>query len=577
MNLSRKLFKIFDKKIKLKFIWVLLGILVNTILEILPLALISPFIALLLEPEDLHTNSILSFINESLEIQSINHFLGLLALMLAILYIFRGVYIVVFNTLRYNFFANGRADFSDRIIKKLLKYSYTYHANKNIAESMNNVITDVDSLFRLVIAATNFFSEAFISIFMIIFLLVVSIEITLLVAGLALICVVIYFLFFRKKIKFYGKMTRSSNVDMTKSVNQALGGIKEVKILGREDFFEKRFSKSSRVFAKYFSGQLALDNAPKLLIETVCFGGAFLILSIFIFTDVDISGVLPELSLFMVAAFRLLPSVSRMVVYANQLLFRKPSVDAVYRSLFLDDDIAVSSLSDVDKIDEYMSSNDIVIKNLYFSYPKSNNSILENLSFSIPEKKSVAFVGASGAGKTTLIDIILGVLPPNEGGVYYKGLSIHHYFKEWSNYIGYIPQQIYLLDETIRENIAFGIDEPEIDNDKIMKAIEQAQLLDFVKSLPEGIDTVVGDRGIRLSGGQRQRIGIARAIYNDPDILVLDEATSALDTETEKAVMEAIMGFKGNKTLIIVAHRLTTIENCDIVYKVEDKNIFQER
>jgi ABC-type bacteriocin/lantibiotic exporter with double-glycine peptidase domain len=203
--------------------------------------------------------------------------------------------------------------------------------------------------------------------------------------------------------------------------------------------------------------------------------------------------------------------------------------------------------------------------------------VLEDISLTIPNKKSVAFIGPSGSGKTTLADLILGILTPESGSVFYDGKSIHHNFKQWSRNVGYIPQQVYLLDESILENVAFGIDHPEIDESKVWRALEQAQLADYVRSLPEGLETIVGDRGIRLSGGQRQRVGIARAMYEDPPILVLDEATSSLDSETEKAVMEAVMGFQGNKTMIIVAHRLSTIEHCDIVYKIDEKTIVRER
>jgi len=220
---------------------------------------------------------------------------------------------------------------------------------------------------------------------------------------------------------------------------------------------------------------------------------------------------------------------------------------------------------------------DIIVNNVSFCYPNTSLPVLSDISLIVPHNKSVAFIGPSGVGKTTLADIILGILSPKAGGVYYAGKSIHHSFKEWSQKVGYIPQQIYLLDESIIKNVAFGINSDDIDIMQVWHALEQAQLSEFVRSLPEGLETVVGDRGIRLSGGQRQRIGIARSLYNNPSILVLDEATSSLDTETEKAVMEAIEKFQGEKTLIIIAHRLSTIENCDIIYRIENGAINIEK
>ena len=256
--------------------------------------------------------------------------------------------------------------------------------------------------------------------------------------------------------------------------------------------------------------------------------------------------------------------------YSN-VAFYLPSVDAVYKSLFEEADEHAKPLENITV--PAAKGNEIQVCGVTYQYPGMAAPVLEGASFAIPEKSSVAFVGPSGAGKTTLADLILGVLVPAVGGVFFKGRSIHHDFESWSKNVGYIPQQIYLLDESIIENVAFGIDRENIDENKVWRALEQAQLAEFVKSLPQGGETIVGDRGIRLSGGQRQRVGIARALYEDPPILVLDEATSSLDNETEKAVMEAVMGFQGNKTMIIVAHRLSTIERCDVVYRVENGQV----
>jgi ABC-type multidrug transport system fused ATPase/permease subunit len=379
---------------------------------------------------------------------------------------------------------------------------------------------------------------------------------------------------FRKHIGATGKKHRTSHVGMTKSVNQALGGIKEVKILRREDYFQKRFLMFSNVFIYAITRFQTLNTVPKLLVESVCFGGAFIIMGLFILGGADISGLVPQLSLFVLAAFRLLPAVYRQVSLVNQLIFLKPAVEAVCKSMFDEDALYAAPINSSETAED---NSDITIRGLTFGYPRSNEPVLEEVSFIIPHRKSVAFVGSSGAGKTTLADLILGVLTPNKGGIYYEGKSIHHHFERWSGNVGYIPQQIYLLDETIRENVAFGIDSEVVDETKVWRALEQAQLKEFVKSLPNGLETIVGDRGIRLSGGQRQRIGIARAMYVDPPILVLDEATSSLDNDTEQAVMEAVMGFKGNKTMVIIAHRLSTIQHCDVVYRVENKNVLRER
>ena len=283
--------------------------------------------------------------------------------------------------------------------------------------------------------------------------------------------------------------------------------------------------------------------------------------------------IVPQLSLFVLAAFRLLPAVARFTGYVNQIIYFKPSIDAVYVSLFEENENPAEAAGGVAS----RKSPDIVVEGLFFKYPEAQAHVIENVSLSIPHKKSVAFIGPTGAGKTTLADIILGVYAPQSGYVFHNGKSIHHDPGEWTNLVGYVPQQIYMLDESIRENVSFGVPKDEVDEVRVWGAIEKARLKDFVESLPDKLDTIIGDRGVRLSGGQRQRIGIARALYNNPEILVLDEATSSLDDETEKAVMEAIETFRGEKTMIIIAHRLSTIEHCDVVYKVENKKVVKEK
>jgi len=419
-------------------------------------------------------------------------------------------------------------------------------------------------------------TDLFMTFFIMLLLFITSPFMTLCVVGLSLVCVLLYFKAFRNKIRRAGVKNRKTQIGMAKALNQVFGGIKEVKVLRRESFFRGVFKVHNDTFVKTSTQFKTLDTIPKLAIEVVCFGGAFLLLGFFTLGGTDLAGMVPQLSLFVVAAFRLLPAISRQVNSVNAVLYNRASVDAVYRSLFEESDIAaeVSAQAEATSLD---SKEDVVIQNLSFKYPRSAEPVIENVSFSIPKNKSVAFVGPSGAGKTTLADLILGVLSPDSGGVFYEGKSIHLDFDQWSKCIGYIPQQIYLLDESIMENVAFGIELEEVDEEKVWRALEQAQLREFVESLPEGVSTVVGDRGVRLSGGQRQRVGIARAIYEDPAFLVLDEATSSLDDETEKAVMDAVMGFHGNKTMLIVAHRLSTIEHCDIVYRIDSKTVTRER
>jgi len=572
MATVQKFRRIFDKGEKIKLFFLLCAIIFGALLEMLALALISPFISVLIDNSTIQTNPYINWVFNFLGFNNITPFLALLTFLLGAIYLFRGIYMFLLNHFKFRFIAKKQAALSERLLSKFLGYSYLYHTKRNIAELQQTIVRDVDFMFGLLINIIRLLTDFFITFFILIFLVIVSPLMTLMIGVLALLCVFLYLKAFRKKIRDSGAKNRESSVGMTKAVNQAIGGIKEVKLLCRESYFQKAFKNSSNIFVKAFTQYRSLDIVPKLTIETVCFGGAFIVLGAFILGGADVSEMVPQLSVFVLAAFRLLPSVSRQVTYVNSIIFNRASVDAVYKSLFEDNDMAAMLPTE----EVYDSGNDIVVRNLTFAYPDTVEPVLSDVSLVVPEKKSIAIIGMSGAGKTTLIDLILGVIAPHKGGIYYKNKSIHHNFEQWSKYIGYIPQQIYLLDESIRTNVAFGVERENIDDAKLWRALEQAQLKEFVESLPEGLETVVGDRGVRLSGGQRQRIGISRAMYEDPPILVLDEATSSLDNETEKAVMDAVMGFKGNKTMLIVAHRLSTIEHCDITYRVEDKGVREE-
>ena len=570
----KKLLKIFDKRTKIKLFVLMAGIVFGAGLEMAALGIISPFIYVLLDSSIIYEDPIIGWMYDFFGFESISPFLALLAFMLAGTYFFRGGFMYVLNRAKFRFMATNQARLSKKLLNEILGFSYLYHTKYNLAQLQRKINGDVQQLMLVVVSCLRFATDFFAIIGIMTLLIISSPVITFFVMGLAVLCMLVYLVLFRKRVKTAGRRSRDSSIEMEKTIIQALGGVKEVKLLQREQFFVDAFQKSSDRFIWAHMIFKSLEVMPKLVVETICFGGAFLIMGLFILGGMDMSAIVPQLSLFVIAAFRLLPAVSRLATYTNTLLFNRPSINSVYKSMFENADVVTTGpevfIKDAD-------TRGIVVEDLSFKYPEGSDFIFRNVSFKIPEKKSIAFVGASGAGKSTITDLILGILAPTGGGVFFNGKSIHHHFDAWCKNVGYIPQQIYLLDETIKENIAFGMDKKDIDDDKVYKALEKAQLLEFVNTLPEGIDTIVGDRGIRLSGGQRQRIGIARALYEDPPILVLDEATSSLDTETEAAIMETVIGFKGSKTLIIVAHRLSTIEHSDIVYNVSKSGIMAKR
>jgi ABC-type multidrug transport system fused ATPase/permease subunit len=563
MQVVGKLRRIFDRDTKIKLILLLAAIIIGALLETLALSIISPLISILLDNTIIETNQYVNFAYNLLGFTSVHTFLALLTFLLAAVYIFRGVYLYIVTKTQNRFIARRQANISENLLAKILDYPYLYHAGKNLAEMQRNILGDVGFMFNFLTSILLLLTDVFMAFFIMVFLLFASPLMTFCVMFMALICMLVYFKAFRRQIRVMGEKHRIASINMGKAINQSLGGIKEIKVLRRESYFRNVFKTSNDANVKYYVQYATLNAVPKLVIESICFGGAFFLLGAFILGGADISEIVPQLSVFVLAAFRLLPAVSRMMTQVNTVLFHRASVNAVYKSLFEEEEFSAALPAPVTS--PPAGTRNIIVSNVTFQYPNTPSPVLENISLVVPEKKSVALVGSSGAGKTTLADLILGILTPESGEIFYEGR------------VGYIPQNIYLLDESILENVAFGVEREDIDEAKVWRALEQAQLADFVRSLPNGLETVVGDRGVRLSGGQRQRVGIARAMYEDPPILVLDEATSSLDNDTEKAVMDAVMGFQGNKTMLIVAHRLSTIEHCDIVYKVNERGVERER
>ncbi|MBR3526082.1 MAG: ABC transporter ATP-binding protein, partial [Lachnospiraceae bacterium] len=385
--------------------------------------------------------------------------------------------------------------------------------------------------------------------------------------------VLVIILFVKPTLGKLGQKRMDMQVASMKWMQQGVFGIKDVKVSRKEGYFLNRFSEAYGGLTASKRSYAVLNNTPRLVIETVCIVGMLGYMFIKVVTGGDLNGLLPQLTAFGGAAIRLMPSVNRISTYLSSIAYFEPSLDYVC------DHLDLASLEDVRIPEEGKPlplSGEILLKDIRFRYPGTEKDIFEHADMRIPVGSSVGVVGASGAGKTTVIDILLGLLSPQEGSLVVNGEKLRGDDPRWLASIGYIAQNIYMLDDTIRANVAFGVPDAEVDEARIREVLKEAQLEEFIDTLPEGLDAVIGDRGVRISGGQRQRIGIARALYHDPELLVFDEATSALDNDTEAAIMDAINALKGRKTMVIIAHRLKTIENCDIVYRVENGQITEE-
>jgi ABC-type multidrug transport system fused ATPase/permease subunit len=576
MELIKKVLFMFKKSQRIQLVFLVFILFGGALFELIGVSLIMPFVQLVMEPDIISNNSIMSYFYNLFELKSDKQFLVLMAIALIVVYILKNIYLMLMSWLVSSFVYRNQLRISTSLMKCYMNKPYTFHLQNNSADIIRSVNTDVKNLFELIMYILLFISEIFVAIVMGLYLLVMDVEMTLVVVGLLLGCSLLYLKLIRKKLKSIGEINQHYQGQMIKSVNQALGGIKETKVLQREKYFVDIYKNNGENYVESMRVLYILNVIPKPIIETVCVAGIMLVIINKLMSGDDISSIVPQLSVFALASFRLLPSVARINNYINNILFYKPSIDLVYKDMKGVGDISeLMKWEDEDTFNKIQVTKDDIIKveHLSFAYPDSTDMILDDVSFELPISKSIAFIGTSGAGKTTFANILLGLLEPVQGDIKCKNVNIHTNRRVWSSLIGYIPQTIYLCDDTIRNNVAFGIPENEISDDDIWQALDQAQLKKFVESLENGLDTFVGESGVRLSGGQRQRIGIARALYHKPSILVLDEATSALDNETEAAVMESIEMLQGNITLIIIAHRLSTIKSCDKVYKVENQKI----
>lgn len=571
----RKLNYIFTRSDKIKLFFLLAAVIFGSFLELLAVAVFSPFIDLIMDTDMIQKDSRLLYIYNLFSFQNIEYFLAFIAFGIIIIYIVKNVYTIIEKNVIYKFSYRIQRTISTDLLKAYMAEPYTFHLNKNISVLQRSMQEDTDQFTKGILHLMEMIAEVSVCVAIGIYLYIESKSITVIVIVLLIICLAVFSMISKKYSSVWGRQGQQYKSKIYQWMNQSLGGIKEIKVLNREDSFIEQYDYYFAKYVRVLRLNRLIGVIPKYIIEMVCMTGLLsaVIFKIF-FGQKDLMEFVPQLAVFAVAAFRLLPSVGKINEHMSAVLYALPSFELVYN------DLRETRQLNIDKKDKdttWRLKEKIEVKNVSYHYPDGETNVIEHADFTIERGKTVAFIGASGAGKSTMVDILLGLLTPQYGKIYADGMNVYKNLPTWQQEIGYIPQSIYLSDDTIRNNVAFGIHEKEIDEQAVIEALKQAQLYDFVDSLPEGLDTFVGDRGVRLSGGQRQRIGIARALYHDPEILVLDEATSALDNDTETAVMEAIDNLQGKKTIIIIAHRLSTIKNADIIYEVGDGKVEQRR
>ena len=574
MNMLKKIGFILNRGQKIKLLLLFIIYLIGSLFELMGVAFILPFVSVISDTSLIYENEIYSKVYELLGCNNETEFVLAFAVALILVYVIKNVYIVFSGAITSRFIANNQRRMTMKMMTYYMYQPYMFHITRNISEILRSMDTDVSMLFTTITSIISLFNEVIISLLIVGYLFILDKSITI---GVIVVLGSFSFGFmklFKKRIEGFGKRYHKLTAEVNIWKRQSFEGIKEIKIANSEKNYIGYVDRRTTELTANTIINSIINSIPKPLFEMVCVTLMMLMIIIKISRGVYLAYFIPVLSAFAISAFRLLPSFGRVTTFYNAIIYNKAGVDGVYGDLKIIKDM--TEYNDDEEHEPVLFDKNIAVDGLTFSYPNTNGPVLKNITMSIKKNSSVALIGPSGAGKTTLVDIILGLLQPDEGCINVDGVNVFDNLHSWHKLLGYIPQNIYLIDDTIRNNIIFGIPEAEVDEDKVWQAIRDAQLYDFVNSLPNGIDTVVGERGVRVSGGQRQRIGIARALYNNPQILILDEATSALDTDTETAVMEAIDKLKGNKTMIIIAHRLTTVRNCDYIYEIRDKSVFEK-
>lgn len=562
----KMLLTIMDKRKQFQFMIISILIVIQSLLETLAVVVIFPFMYLVMGDGSLLDNKWIMLIINTFKLQDSGQVIIAISIIMIGLYFIKDAYGVFTKWVQAKWMSNLHVKIASDVFTNFLHRKYSYYLSSEAADITRAATDDINRLYETIKAVFDLFQKLFMSLFLVISIIVINPTFALVGCTSIGICVLIINKFIQFRIRRYGQAGTNAMTRIISWINQSSGIIKNILVNKKQDYYVDKFTDEAKNIYKSRTSYEVLSVIPGKLVEVICMTGIFSYLIVLTIQGAKLESMISQFAVFALAIVKILPSVVGINGDINKLKYNNPALEFIIDNLKFENEI---EKEDIERIDDLKES--IVLENISYSYDDNSPKLYDRLDFFIKGGSTIGFVGATGSGKTTLVDIIIGLHAPTTGKVKVDGHDIQLNKKGWGAQIGYIPQNIYLCNTTVKENVAFG--EENIDENKVIDCLKEAQVYDFINSMSEGIDTVIGDNGIRLSGGQRQRIGIARALYNNPSLLVMDEATSALDSETEIAIAESLKKLSHKLTIIIIAHRKKTLEACDYVYRVESGKV----
>ena len=580
----KKLNVILDSKQKNRMKLLVVMMIIGALLETVSISLVLPIATVMTNPDSINGDSIAGILYRMLGCENVQQFAIAMLVGILIAFVVKNVFLFIQTKMQLDFVYNNQFETSRKMMINFMKRPYEYYLNAETAVIQRNITSDVNNMYAMVLSILQLMSEFVIFTFLGTFLIIQDAVMFIVIGGLLVLVLLTIKVVLKPIMIRAGQENQDYYAGLFKWINQAVTGIKEIKIANKESYFISEYAKCGDGYVQAVKKYSLYNTAPKLLIETICIAGFVVYMLIAFAMGRDTESIVVSISAFAVAAIKLLPSANRINNQLTNIAYFEPffygasdnlQADISDKSIVYD----AGAYTGEETVQKLPIRDKILLEKITYKYPNTEKYIFDHMDMEIPIGQAIGIVGTSGSGKTTVVDILLGLLEMETGLITADGADVNtkENYPRWLGNVGYIPQTIFMLDSDIRHNVAFGVPDELIDDDKVWRALKEAQLDTFVKSLPKGLNTEIGERGIRLSGGQRQRIGIARALFDDPEVLILDEATSALDNDTEAAIMESINSLHGKKTLVIIAHRLQTIEKCDMVYRVENGKAERER